>query len=246
MTYCVTMKVRDGLVGIADTRVTSGNECISAKKVTVWEREGRHAMFIMTSGLRAVRDKAMTYFHEVLNEQDEQFTKLYQAVNAFAKQVRRVADEDKKALTESGLHFNLNALVAGQLEDDKEHMLYMLYPEGNWVEVGDTSPFFIIGNTGYGKPLLSRVLHYEASMRFALKAGFYSFDSTRKCANDVYYPIDVVLYKRDSFHIVSHRYTEQDLQKNSFIWQNKISQVLAELPDDWMEGIFDKLDQELT
>ena len=246
MTFCVTMKVKDGLVGIADTRVTSGNECLTAKKVTVWEREGRHAMFIMTSGLRSVRDKALTYFHEVLEEQDEHFTKLYQAVNAFAKQVRRVALEDKKALIEGGLDFNLNALVAGQLEDDKEHKLYMLYPEGNWVEVGDTSPFFIIGNTGYGKPLLSRVLHYDASMEFALKAGFLSFDSTRKCANDVYYPIDVVLYKRDTFHIVTQRFREQELQKNSFLWQNKIAQVLAELPDEWMRGIFQKLNKEIS
>lgn len=98
-------------------------------------------MFIMTSGLRSVRDKAVTYFREVLEEQDHSFNKLYKAVNAFGQQVRRVAHEDKEALDAAGLRFNLHAIVGGQLEDDGEHMLYLLYPEGNWVEVGETSPF---------------------------------------------------------------------------------------------------------
>ena len=63
------MKVADGLVGIADTRVTSGIEWITARKVTVIEREA-HTMFIMTSGLRSARDKALTYFNEVLETEE--------------------------------------------------------------------------------------------------------------------------------------------------------------------------------
>ena len=144
MTFCLAMKVQDGLVGIADTRVTSGKECMTAKKVTIHQNSGRHAAFIMTSGLRSLRDKAVTYFQEVIDQEDQTFNKLYKMVNAFGEQVKRVAQEDKKALEENGLNFNLYALVAGQLEDDKEQMLYMLYPEGNWVEVGEGSPYFII------------------------------------------------------------------------------------------------------
>lgn len=201
MTFCLAMKVQDGLVGIADTRVTSGKECMTAKKVTIHQNSGRHAAFIMTSGLRSLRDKAVTYFQEVIDQEDQTFNKLYKMVNAFGEQVKRVAQEDKKALEENGLNFNLYALVAGQLEDDKEQMLYMLYPEGNWVEVGEGSPYFIIGNTGHGKPLLDRALKYESSMEFALKVGFLSFNATRVSANDVEYPIDAVICKKDDFHI---------------------------------------------
>ena len=89
MTFCVAMKVEGGLVGIADTRITSRNEYITARKVSV-HQHGRHSMFLMTSGLRSVRDKALTYFEETLQENDETFDKLYKAVNAFAEQVRRV------------------------------------------------------------------------------------------------------------------------------------------------------------
>ncbi|MCY7360232.1 MAG: peptidase, partial [Rudanella sp.] len=140
MTYCLGIKVRSGLVAIADTRLTSGTEVSSNRKITVHEVEN-HSLFVMTSGLRSVRDKAITYFREVLSEQDRSFNKLYKAVNAFGEQVKRVAKEDKESILASGLSFNLNAIVGGQLEDDDEHKLYQLYPEGNWVEVDSGSLF---------------------------------------------------------------------------------------------------------
>lgn len=65
MTFCLGMIVEEGIVGIADSRLTSGNEIISAKKVTNYQH-GQNAMFIMTSGLRSIRDKTLTYFEEAL------------------------------------------------------------------------------------------------------------------------------------------------------------------------------------
>ena len=134
MTFCLGMKVEDGLVGIADTRVTTGAECITAGKVSI-HQHGRHSMFLMTSGLRSVRDKAVTYFDEAIGESDQTFDKLFKAVNVFATQIRRVAEEDKASFDKIGLIFNLHALVGGQLENDHEHKLFLIYPQGNWVEV---------------------------------------------------------------------------------------------------------------
>src|SRR5210317_1423618 len=159
MTYCLGIKVKTGIIGISDTRITSGNETTKAKKVFTVNKE-KHSFFIMTSGLRSVRDKAITYFREIIDESDESFNKLYKAVNAFADQVKRAASEDKTSLKEAGLSFNLNAIVGGQLEDDDEHKIFLLYPEGNWVEVSEGSPFVIIGNKGYGKPVLDRSIRY--------------------------------------------------------------------------------------
>ncbi len=243
MTFCLAMKVKDGLVGIADTRVTSGKECMTAKKVTIHQNSGRHSAFIMTSGLRSLRDKAVTYFHEVIEQEDKTFNKLYKMVNAFGEQVKRVALEDRSALEENGLAFNLYALVAGQLEDDKEPMLYMLYPEGNWVEVGEGSPYFIIGNTGHGKPLLDRALKFESSMEFALKLGFLSFNATRVSANDVEYPIDVVTCRKDDFHINEKRFNRDDMHKYSVWWQERIVQSINEMPDGWVNTVFEQTSQ---
>jgi putative proteasome-type protease len=241
MTYCLGIKLKSGLVAIADTRISSGTETTTSKKISIHREEGQ-SLFLMTSGLRSVRDKAVTYFQEVLDEHPGQnFNKLYKAVNAFGEQLRRVAEEDKKALEKAGLYFNLFTIVGGQLKDDEEHKLYLLYPEGNWVEVGENTPFVIIGNSGYGKPILNRTLTYETSMSIALKTGFLSFDSTRVSANDVDFPIDVVLYKRDSFQMVEHRFEKDDLSKVSDFWAQELQVALQNIPEEWMNVVLNKV-----
>jgi putative proteasome-type protease len=239
MTYCLGIKLREGIVALSDTRITSGNETTIVEKYKIYKND-HHNLFIMTSGLRSVRDKAITYFSETMDERFEQCDKLYQAVNLFGEQIRRVAAEDKESLSASGLSFNFHAIVGGQLNHDKEHMLYLLYPEGNWVEIGSGSPFTIIGNSGYGKPVLRRTITYDSSIRFALKTGFLSFDSTRVSANDVAYPIDVLIYKRDSHEIQVHRFEHRDLQSISRKWGELLTNAVNEVPEEWMDVLLKK------
>jgi putative proteasome-type protease len=245
MTYCLAIKVREGIIGLADTRLTSGNEFSVAKKVTVHQHGQKNALFIMTSGLRSVRDKAITYFNEAIEQSGQTYGKLYRAVNALADQLRRVAQEDKAALYDSGLRFNLYAIVGGQLAEDTEPKLYLLYPEGNWVEVGETSPFFIIGNSGYGRPILVRTIDYhDTSLPFAVKAGFMSFDATRLCCNDVDYPVDVVMYERDSYLITEHRFHRKDFEDISDQWNQDLIGSIHRMPDAWMTPMMDKWEAE--
>ncbi len=234
MTFCLGMKVKQGLVGLADTRVTSGSECITARKVTVYNQE-QGSIFLMTSGLRSVRDKSLTYFDDLIGEQEKPFDRLFKAVNAFAEQIRQVAAEDRAALEESGLTFNMYALIGGQLSHDSEHKLYMIYPQGNWVEVGQGTPYYIIGASGYGKPVLDRTLKYEDSMQHALKVGCLAFDSTRISAADVDFPIDVVWFDINTRAIHEHRYTKQDLAGLSGYWQEYLRQGVRDLPSDWID-----------
>ncbi len=243
MTFCIAMKVREGLVGIADTRVTTGAECITARKVTVHEH-GHHSLFLMTSGLRSVRDKALTYFDELLEDESQKFDKLYKAVNAFAQQVRRVASEDRNALAEAGLPFNLYSLVGGQLEADREHKLYLLYPQGNWVEVSQGTPYYMIGESSYGKPLLDRSLRYDATIETALKLGYLAFDATRTSATDVDFPLDVVLYRRGTYQMTMHRYERDDLLSISQHWRDGLLRLVHSMPTEWMQAILTKMPTE--
>lgn len=241
MTFCLGMRVEEGLVGIADTRVTSGSECITARKVSVYRYRG-HPLFLMTSGLRSVRDKAVTYFAEEL-EVDEHVVqgdapaKLYKVVNLFARQIRRVAEEDKASLVEGGLSFNIHALVGGQLADDDEHKLYLIYPQGNWVEIGEGTPYSIIGATGYGKPILDRTLQYADPMRFALKVGVLSFDSTRISAADVDPPIDIVLFKRGSREVIEHRFDTKHVEEVTRWWEQRLRNSIRNMPSEPIDSV---------
>ena len=237
MTFCLGIKTKSGIVGLADTRITSGSETTTSKKVYTVNRN-KHSFFIMTSGLRSVRDKAITYFGEVIEKEDAGFTKLYESVNEFAAQVKRVAKEDKSSIVEAGLTFNLYSIIGGQLEGDKEPKLYLLYPQGNWIEIRQGTPFVIIGNSGFGNPVLKRSLRYEESLGFALKCAFLAFDATRISANDVDYPIDTVMMENNSYFITENRFEQHELNHISQYWNESLKEAINTLPDDVLKKAF--------
>lgn len=238
MTYCLGIKVKEGLVALADTRITSGTDT-SIKVKVLTEQRNKFSLFVMTSGLRSIRDKAVVYFKEIIDQHE--FNKLYKAVNAFGEQVRRVAEEDKEYLLRSGFKFDLHTIIGGQLSEDEEHRLFLLYPEGNWVELGQGAPYVVIGNSGHGKAILNRTLNENSGMRLALKAGFLSFDSTRVSSSNVDFPIDVVLYRKDMFCIAEHRYEKNDLENISAQWAQELKNALQNIPEEWMDITFNKL-----
>jgi len=235
MTYCAGLLTKEGIVGIADTRITSGTDATTAKKIYSVQRE-KHAFFIMTSGLRSVRDKAITYFGEVVASEDKQFKHLYQAVNKFGEQVKRVAKEDREELEKSALNFNLHAIVGGQLENDQEPQIYLLYPQGNWIKIGHGTPYVIIGNSGFGTPVLKRSISFDSTLEFAIKSGFLSFDATRISANDVDYPIDTIILRNDEFKLVEKRFEEKELGHISDFWNSKLRAAIKDLPTGALNG----------
>lgn len=237
MTFCIGIKTKHGIVGLADTRITSGSDTTTSKKLYTVNRRN-HSFFIMTSGLRSVRDKAITYFGELIEKEDASFDKMYKAVNGFAYQVKRVAKEDKSSLAESGLNFNLYSIIGGQLEEDKEPKLFMLYPEGNWIEIRQGTPFVIIGNTGFGNPVLRRSLRFDEPLDFALKSAFLAFDATRISSNDVDYPIDTVILENNTYNIVENRFEQQELHHISEYWNNCLKEAINKLPADVLNKAF--------
>jgi putative proteasome-type protease len=238
MTYCLGIKVKEGLVAIADTRITTGTDTTVKKKITIIQKE-HYSLFVMTSGLRSVRDKAHVYFYEVMEKAAN--INHDQAGKPICHPLRPRAEEDRATLEKNGFKFDLNTIIGGQLKDDDEHKLFLLYPEGNWVELGLGAPFVVIGNSGHGKAILNRVLNEDSDMKLALKAGFLSFDSTRVSSNNVDFPIDVALYKKGTFELIAQRYTQRDMADISARWDEELKNALMNIPGEWMDKAFKKL-----
>ena len=243
MTFCLGINVNDGLVGIGDTRVVAGCESLMAKKVATYQGPG-FSFFVMTSGLRSLRDKVLLYFEDEYTRHISARDRLFKIVNLYAAQVRRLAEEDGKSLREADLRFNIHSIIGGQMSADSGHRLFLIYPEGNWVEIGQDTPYQIIGNSGYGKPILERSLKHRDPLLYAFKLGILAFDATRLCASDVDFPIDVVLYERGSFELVEHRYEREELKHISNWWQERMRSAVAELPSQWVESAFSRLGEE--
>ena len=236
MTFCVGIKVREGVVALADTRITRGGEQVNKQKLAQFVHDGR-SLFTMTSGLRSVRDKTLTYVDETLRDDVHDINRLYQFVNLFGEQLRRVKDEDGPSLAATNHSFNLNSIIGGQLSEDVEPQLFCVYPEGNWVECNIDSPYFMIGRTYYGKPILDRLLRYETPLASAVALAFLAFDATHASVTDVGYPIDLAVVATGSRSPRYQRFSESDLANTSQWWTQTLTQSLETMPMAWASDL---------
>jgi len=228
MTYCIGIKSKQGVVALSDTRISSGLGISTSKKIYTCQ-EGKSSFFIMSSGLRSIRDKVIHYFQDSFEEHHAD--RLYKIANLLGEQVKKVRAEDQEQIKKSGFIFDGHFILGGQCGHDKEATVFLIFPEGNWVEVSDESPYAIIGNTGFGKPILRRLLTERINTDMALKAAYLSFDATYKNASDVDFPLDIVVYENDSFDLKETRKTENELKDISYSWNESLKNVAENLPN---------------
>ncbi len=236
MTFCVGIKVREGIVMLADTQIVRGSEQVNKAKLAV-SRHRDVSLFTMTSGLRSVRDKTVIYLDEQLAAVDG-LDRLYQIANLFGEQLRRVRIEDGPALEQANFAFNLHAIIGGCFPGDHEPTLFYVYPEGNWVEAAVDSPYFIIGRTPYGKPILDRLLTYETDLRTATALALLAFDATRASVTDVACPIDVGLVFASNRSSVWRRFESYEVEQVTTWWADRLAQSLRDIPREWSASLF--------
>jgi putative proteasome-type protease len=239
MTFCLGIKVTEGLIALADTQIVKGSERLSKAKLSLATYRDR-SLCIMTSGLRSVRDKTVIYLEEQLSMVDAEFNRVYQVANAFGAQLRRVYEEDSAALARGSLHFNLHAIIGGQLSADPAPALFYIYPEGNWVEATADAPYFIIGRTAYGKPILDLLLGGDTQLRRALGLAYLAFDATRTSVTDVDFPLDIVVFSAETGRFCQQRYTGAMLADTTDWWQQQLKSALDGLPLSWADSLLVK------
>lgn len=237
MTFCLGIRVRTGLVALADTKIVRGEEYLTRGKLTR-SLLGGHPWWVMTSGLRSVRDKAVTYLDLDLQNTSPLPRQLFEVVNGFGKCLRRVRDEDAASLAAGGFTFNLHAILGGRLDGDPSPKMFLVYPEGNWIESTDDSPYFMIGRTAYAKPILERLLRYDTSLEQAVGLAFLAFDATRLSVNDVDFPVDIMVLPNEAKEVQHQRYTADQLRSVADWWQSQLAASLEKLPYHRFDALF--------
>ena len=237
MTFGIGIKVREGIVALADTQIVVGIESVSKQKLAALYH-ANDSMFAMTSGLRSVRDKSLTYLSERLRNQVEPLNRLYRVVNMFGEELRKVREEDGPSLARSNISFNTHAIIGGCLAQDTSPQLFYVYPEGNWIEAAPDSPYFIIGRTSYGKPILDRLLRFDTPLRTAVALSLLAFDATRASVTDVDCPIDIAVIAEGNRHATFHRFVQSDISVVTEWWSKMLSKALTSMPMQWADVFF--------
>lgn len=238
MTFCIGVQVAEGLIALSDTRIVRGEQISQKAKLSMLGGDVGGA-FVMTSGLRSVRDKVVRRLEDEIKAERVQTDRMHQIATAFGDLMRTVKAEDGEALAEGGLTFNAHAILGGQLAADDEPMLLHVYPEGNWVEATPDAPYFIVGRSYYGKPILDRLLAFETPLPDALSLAYLAFDATRASANDVDFPIDVAVLRRGENRFTQRRYGARELESVAMSWNDHLRDALAELPVTWTTPLLD-------
>jgi len=237
MTFCIGIRVRAGLVALADTQIVRGEEVSSKAKLSLLHH-GQRDVFLMTSGLRSIRDKAVMRLEDELAAVDPPHPRLYQLVTAFGDQLKRVKAEDGPSLQSSSMRFDLHAIVGGHLPGDAQPALFMVYPEGNWVDATPDAPYFVIGRTSYGKPILDRLLCYDTPLHQAAALAYLAFDATRASVVDVDFPIDMVVVPAGDGRIATDRFQAEDLAGAHTFWHERLQTALAGFPIEWASALW--------
>ena len=241
MTYCVGMVLDKGLVLMSDTRTNSGVDNISVfRKMFTWNVPGERIITLMTAGNLASTQAVISQLEERMKEPDERDNiilkspTMFQVATEIGKLLRCIIAERQDANGVKGRgRFTASIIVAGQITG-MEPRLFMVYPEGNFIEASRDTPFFQIGETKYGRPIIIRGYDPAMSMEDAVKLLMVSFDSTLKANLSVGLPLDLQVIERDGFAAKhEHRVTHDDpyFQAISSSWGDALKNAFHSLPD---------------
>lgn len=207
MTYCVAIKLNAGLVFLSDSRTNAGLDQISSfRKMMIYEKTGDRFMVLLSAGnlsiSQSVREILQTT--QIKDRDDAEGITIWNAKSMFdaarvlGAAVRHVHDRDGAALKRSGVDFNVSLVFGGQIRGEGMR-LFQVYSAGNFIEATPETPYFQVGESKYGKPVLDRVITPETPLDEAAKCALVSMDSTLKSNLSVGLPLDLVVYEADRF-----------------------------------------------
>lgn len=214
MTYCVGLLLTDGMVMLSDTRTNAGLDNISTyRKMFTFEDVGERVVTIMTAGSLSVSQTTLARLREAIEDPDATpdtsimlaptMLKVADIVGRMLAEVRAEIDEKLSAMQGATASF----IVAGQRRGGAMRM-FLIYPEGNYIEATEDAPFLQIGEHKYGKPILDRVVKPATSLADAQKAVLLSMDSTLRSNLSVGMPLDLAVIERDACRVTLKRRIE--------------------------------------
>ena len=247
MTYCVAIKLNAGLVFLSDSRTNAGLDQISTfRKMIIYEKPGDRFMVLLSAGNLSISQTVREILQvEQLKDSDggQPITiwnakSMFDAARVLGSAIRRVHERDADDLKNSGVDFNVAMIFGGQIKGEAMR-LFQVYSAGNFIEATPETPYFQIGESKYGKPVLDRVIMPETPLEEAAKCALVSMDSTLKSNLSVGLPLDMVVYEVDSFETNKVVCIDNDnpyfrmLHDN---WGKKLREVFDSIEDPMWNG----------
>ncbi|MEP6972099.1 MAG: proteasome-type protease [Betaproteobacteria bacterium] len=247
MTYCVAIKLNAGLVFLSDSRTNAGLDQISTfRKIIVYEKPEDRFIVLLTAGNLSISQSVREILQvERLKEASDEepltiwnATSMFDVARVLGAAIRHVHRRDGESLNGSGVDFNVSILLGGQIKGEAMR-LFQVYSAGNFIETTPETPFFQIGESKYGKPVLDRVITPDTPLNEAAKCALVSMDSTLKSNLSVGLPLDLVVYEKDHLQTdkivcIDEHNPYYQMMHNS--WGQKLREVFDSIEDPMWQG----------
>ncbi|MER2507656.1 peptidase [Amaricoccus sp.] len=241
MTYCVGLLLDAGIVMLSDTRTNAGLDNIAIyRKMFVFEKPGDRTIVIMTAGSLSITQTVIAKLQHEIDRSDadgdssimlaDNMLGVAEIVGSTLLEVsveigEMMARMDSKAPTAT-------MLVGGQRKGGRMR-LFLIYPEGNFIEATDDTPYLQVGEHKYGKPILDRVVHRDTSLAEGRRVVLLSMDSTLRSNLSVGMPLDLVTIRRDEFQLATRERIEAGdptFSDMSEAWSRVLREGFANMP----------------
>jgi putative proteasome-type protease len=242
MTYCVATMLDAGMVFASDSRTNAGVDNIASfRKMHVIAHNGERVIVILSSGNLSITQNAVNLLEHQSRANDSNRTvhnasSMFEIADLVGNALREVRRRDGPYLQQNNIDASASFIVGGQIRGEPQR-LFLIYSEGNFIEAAPETPYFQIGESKYGKPVIDRVIQRDTQLMEAAKCVLVSFDSTMRSNISVGLPIDMLIYDNNSLKVrIQRRIEESDAYFNMIHgqWGEGLRRVFAQLPNpDW-------------
>jgi len=246
MTYCLGIRLNEGLVFASDSRTNAGVDNISRfRKLFVFENPGERVICVLTAGNLAVTQSVITQLEEGVDDGTPEDTlynvaSLSDAAKLVGRALRNVRNRDEAFLQAEETGINATFIVGGQIMG-RRMRLFQVYSAGNYIEATEDTPYMQIGESKYGKPILERVVTPQMDLLQAAKCALVSLDSTIRSNVAVAPPIDMLIVKSDECRVtIEHRIDSDDpyYVDISKRWGEGLRNLFESLPaPSWLDEV---------
>ena len=240
MSYCVGIRLNTGLVFMSDTRTNAGVDNFSTfQKMFTWSKPGKRFITVMAAGNLATTQTVISLLDERTKAPEDRnpsimtAPSIFQVAQIIGQTLRDVIQGSVALGQEATSTFDATFILGGQIETS-EPRLFLIYPEGNFIEASEDTSYFQMGETKYGRPILVRAFDPDMAFEDAIKLLIVSFDSTIKANLSVGLPLDVQVYEKDSFTSGHNRRIEADdpyYQTIANGWSEALKEAFQSLPN---------------
>ncbi|MGD1919643.1 MAG: peptidase [Pleurocapsa sp.] len=247
MTYCLGVINKFGIVMASDSRTNAGVDYISTyRKMFDLSLPGERSIIICNSGSLSVSQGVLTRVNRDIQAQEAKnlhtIGNMYDIAQYIGNKSREIQEQDRPWLEKDGIDYSCNFLLGGQIKGE-EPQLYLIYPQGNFIQATPETPFLQIGETKYGKPILDRTISYETPIEDVAKCALLSLDSTMKSNISVGPPINLVMYEANSFEMnnkLELRIGAPYIAKIRKLWEQSVRHAFESMPDiEWIQDLND-------